>query len=200
MCMCVCVYVCVCVCECVCVCASLVCGCRHASLLSSFSLFSLLSSFSKNKVHTMLAHLAYLQATASAADLQNQCLDFWILGCIQFHQFGLDVINFAWICWIRESIASYSIEVHTTLLDPMKFEWMSSIWLRMDTIWGFLGVFLVSLGVILETMGSILGRLGHVNLTQSRPECYLDSQGCPLKNQGQILEDVSLDFVVVVRF
>ena len=50
--------------------------------------------------------------------------------------------------------------------------------MRLDTIWGVLGVFLVSLGVILETLGSVLGRLGHVNLTQSRPECHLDSLGC----------------------
>ena len=77
---------------------------------------------------------------------------------------------------------------------------MSLIWLRLDTIWGVLGVFLVSLGVILETLGSILGRLGHLNLTQSRPECHLDSQGRPLKNLGQILEDILLDLAIVVRF
>ena len=77
---------------------------------------------------------------------------------------------------------------------------MSMIWLRLDTIWGVLGVFLVSLGVILETIGSILGRLGHPNLTQSRPECHLDSKGRPLKNLGQILKDVSSDFATVVRF
>ena len=77
---------------------------------------------------------------------------------------------------------------------------MSLIWLRLDTIWGVLGVFLVSHGVVLETLGSILGRLGHLNLTQSRPECHLDSQGRPLKNLRQILEDIFLDFAIVVRF
>ena len=82
----------------------------------------------------------------------------------------------------------------------MEFEWMSLIWLRLDTIWGVVGAFFASLGVILETIGSISGRPGHLNLTQSRPECYLDSQGRPLKNLGQILEDVSLDFATGVRF
>ena len=77
---------------------------------------------------------------------------------------------------------------------------MSLIWLRLDTIWGVLGVFLVSLGVILETLGSILGRLGHLNLTQSRPECHLDSQGRPLKNSGQIFGEVFGDFATVVHF
>ena len=77
---------------------------------------------------------------------------------------------------------------------------MSLIWLRLDTIWGVLGVFLVSRRVILETLGSILGRLGHLNLTQSRPECHLDSQGRPLKNLVQILEDVFQDFATVVCF
>ena len=73
----------------------------------------------------------------------------------------------------------------------MEFEWMSLIWLRLDTIWGVLGAFLVSLWVILETFGSILGRLGHLNLNQSRPECHLDSQGRPLKNLGHVLVGVS---------
>ena len=82
----------------------------------------------------------------------------------------------------------------------MEFEWMSLIWLRLDTIWGVLKVFLVSLRVILETLGSILGRLGHLNLTQSRPECHLDSQGRPLKNLGQILEEVFWDVATVGRF
>ena len=101
-------------------------------------------------------------------------------------------------CWIRESIACDPIEVHTISLNLMEFEWMSSTWLRLDTIWGVLGVFLVSLGVILESIGSVLGRLGHLNLTQSRPECHLGSQGRPLKKLGQILEDVSLDLAIVV--
>ena len=82
----------------------------------------------------------------------------------------------------------------------MEFEWMSLIWLRLDTIWGVLGAFLVSLGIILETIGSILGRLGHLNLNQSRPEGHLDCQGRLLKNSGQIFEHVSIIFATVVRF
>ena len=78
---------------------------------------------------------------------------------------------------------------------------MSLIWLRLDTIWGgVLVAFLVSLGIILETIGSILRRLGHLTLNQSRPEGNLDCQGRLLKNSGQIFEDVSLDFDIVVRF
>ena len=77
---------------------------------------------------------------------------------------------------------------------------MSSIWLRLDTMWGVLGVFLVSLGVILETIGSILGRPGQLNLNQSRPEGHLGCRRRLSKNSGQILEDVSLDFAIVVRF
>ena len=82
----------------------------------------------------------------------------------------------------------------------MEFAWMSLIWLRPDIIWSVLGIFLVSLGVILEPLGSILGRLGHLNLIQSRPECHLDSQSRPLKNLGQIFEEVFWDFTTVVSF
>ena len=82
----------------------------------------------------------------------------------------------------------------------MEFEWMTWIWLRLDTIWGVLGSFLMSLGIILETIGSILRRLGHLTLNQSRPEGNLDCQGRLLKNSGQIFEDVSLDFGIVVSF
>ena len=39
--------------------------------------------------------------------------------------------------------------------------------LRLDTLWGVLGAFLVCLGVILEALGSILNRLGHLNDPQN---------------------------------
>ena len=64
----------------------------------------------------------------------------------------------------------------------------------------FLGSFLVVPWHQFGDHWIYLGRLGHFNFTQSRPECRLDSQGRPLKNLGQILEDVSLDFAAVVRF
>ena len=82
----------------------------------------------------------------------------------------------------------------------MEFEWMSLIWLRLDTIWRVLGALLVSLGIILETIGSILRRLGHLTLNQSRPEDNLDCQGRLWKNSGQIFEDVSLVFTTLVSF
>ena len=68
--------------------------------------------------------------------------------------------------------------------------------LGLDHSWGALGVFLVSLGIILETLGSIVGCLGHVNVTQSGPECYLDSQGLFLR----ALTTVFFDFAIVIRF
>ena len=39
--------------------------------------------------------------------------------------------------------------------------------LRLDTLWGVLGAFLVPLGIILDTLGSIFKRLGHQNDTKN---------------------------------
>ena len=69
-----------------------------------------------------------------------------------------------------------SLGGHWLNMDPFGMTF-GTLRLHLDPICGVLGAFLVSLGVILETLGSIVGRLGHLNLTQSRPECHLDSQG-----------------------
>ena len=68
-----------------------------------------------------------------------------------------------------------SLGDHWLMMDPFGVTF-GTLRLRLDTIWGVLGSFLVSLGFILETLGSILRCLGHLNATQSCPECHLDSQ------------------------
>ena len=69
-----------------------------------------------------------------------------------------------------------SLGGHWLNMDPFGVTF-GTLRLRLDTIWSVLGAFLVSLGFILETLGSILGCLGHLNATQSGPECHLDSLG-----------------------
>ena len=69
----------------------------------------------------------------------------------------------------------------------MEFEWMSLIWLRLDTIWGVLGAFLVSLGIILETIGSIFKTPGAPN---SEPKSSRRQFGLPRSS----FEEFGTDF------
>ena len=106
-----------------------------------------------------------------------------------------------------------SLGDHWLMMDPFGVTF-GTLRLRLDTIWGVLGSFLVSLGFILETLGSILRCLGNQNATQSCPECHLDSQSrfserFFMKSSWILLQlhvfegsskVVFLDFATVARF
>ena len=106
-----------------------------------------------------------------------------------------------------------SLGDHWLMMDPFGVTF-GTLRLRLDTIWGVLGSFLVSLGFILETLGSILRCLGDLNATQSCPECHLDSQSRDCERffmksfwillQLHVFEGSSkivfLDFATVARF
>ena len=84
---------------------------------------------------------------------------------------------------------------HWLNMDPFEVSF-GTIRLRLDTLWGVLGAFLVSLGVISDTLGSILGRLGHLNDIRNA----IGTPKVAFQRFSKNFKDISSVFAILGRF